>query len=56
MRHEWWLDASDEDVATKGSVGVADVVEYRRKYGSLIKSGIAIMKEAAAAEANNDVD
>lgn len=43
--HQWWLDASDEDVAVKGRTSVGRVVEYRFKYGSMIKSLITTMKE-----------
>lgn len=40
--HQWWQTSPDEDVAAKGRIEVADVVEYRLKYGALIASALEV--------------
>lgn len=52
MSHEWWLAATDEDIGNKSRSSVPEIVNYRKKYGFLIKSLIATMKEKSNDQEN----
>ena len=42
-RHEWWIEASDEEIARRATVYPGTVAIYRGKYGPVILAGILSM-------------